>query len=103
MFNQGITLLRVFRITKQHLELQCRMVATTRFLVQPTAIVNQTWLLRTRVPYKHYTLTTQNFYFQRTNFQGGVFHAKAMVTWVQTQFQILLGYLQHLLLVLVQE
>jgi hypothetical protein len=34
---------------------------TTRFLVQPTAIVNQTRLLYTRVPYKHYTLTTQNF------------------------------------------
>jgi hypothetical protein len=41
MFNQGSTLTRVFRITKQHLELQYRLVAMTRFLVQLTAIVDQ--------------------------------------------------------------
>jgi hypothetical protein len=31
---------------------------TKKLLVQPTAIVNQTRLLYTRVSYKHYTLTT---------------------------------------------
>jgi hypothetical protein len=31
----------VFRITKQHLELQGRLAAMTRFLVQLTAIVDQ--------------------------------------------------------------
>jgi hypothetical protein len=31
---------------------------TTRFLVQPTAIVNQTRLFHTRVPFKYYTHTT---------------------------------------------
>jgi hypothetical protein len=104
MFNSGITLMRVFRITKQHLGIQCRLVATTRFLVQPTAIDNPTWLLRTRVPYKHYTLTTQNFYFQWTNFlRWDLPRWKSTVTRVQTQFQIHLKYLQHLLLLLVQE
>jgi hypothetical protein len=58
MFNPGITSMRVFRITKQHMELQCRLAATTRFLVQLTAKVNQKRLWFTRVPYKHYTLTT---------------------------------------------
>jgi hypothetical protein len=57
-FNPGITLMRVFRISKQHLELQCRLAATTRFLVQPTAIVNQMRLWYTRVHYEHYTLMT---------------------------------------------
>jgi hypothetical protein len=61
MFNPGITSMRVFRITKQHLELQFRLAAITRFLVQLTAIVNQKRLWYTRVPYKHYTLTTQNY------------------------------------------
>jgi hypothetical protein len=61
MFNPGITSLRGFQNYQQQLDLQCRLAATTRFLVQPTAIVNQTQLWYTRVPYKHYTLTTQNF------------------------------------------
>jgi hypothetical protein len=65
MFNPGITSTRVFRITKQHLEIQCRLAATTRFLVQLTTIVNQKWWWYTRVPYKHYTLTTQNFISHR--------------------------------------
>jgi hypothetical protein len=104
MFNQGITSMKVFRITEQHLEIPCRLAAMTRFLVQPTATDNPTWLLRTRVPYNYYTLTTQNFYFQWTNFQGWDFlHWKSTVTRVQTQFQIHPGYLQHLLLALVQE
>jgi hypothetical protein len=37
IFNPGITLMGVFRITKQHLELQCKLAAMTRFLVQPSA------------------------------------------------------------------
>jgi hypothetical protein len=32
-FNQGITSMRVFRITKQHLGIQCKLAATTGFLV----------------------------------------------------------------------
>jgi hypothetical protein len=70
MFNPGSTSMRVFRITKQHLELQGRLAAVTRFLIRPTALDNPTWLLRTRVPCNYYTLMTQNFYFQCTNFQG---------------------------------
>jgi hypothetical protein len=104
MFNQGSTLTRVFRITKQHLELQCRLAATTRFLIRPISIDNPTWLLRTRVPYNYYTLTSQSFYFQWTNFRGwDLPRWRTTVTRVHTQFQIHLGYPQHLLLALVQE
>jgi hypothetical protein len=60
-FDPGATLIMVFRITKQCLEIQCRLAATTRFLVQPTVIVNQKRLWYTRVPDNYYTLTTQNF------------------------------------------
>jgi hypothetical protein len=103
MFNQGSTSMRVFRITKQHLEIQCGLVAMSRFLVQPTTIVDQKWSWYTRIPYKT-ALSRLGFYSWWTNFRGWDLACwRTTVTRVQTQFQIHLGYPQHLLLALVQE
>jgi hypothetical protein len=51
---------------------------TKKLQVQPTAIVNQTRLLYTRVPYKHYTLTTQNFISIVPTSKGWVFYAEGL-------------------------
>jgi hypothetical protein len=69
MFNSGITLTRVFRITKQHLEIQCRLTATTRFLVRPIATVNQKRLWYPRVPYNT-ALLRFRILFPTYNFLG---------------------------------
>jgi hypothetical protein len=101
MFNQGITSMRVFRITEQHLELQCRLAATTRFLVRPIAIVNQKRLWYTRVPYNTALLRLRIFISHIQLPRVGSSTLRVMVIRVQILFPILLGHLQHLLLLLV--
>jgi hypothetical protein len=60
MFNQDITSTRGFLELPTMFGITMQTSRTKKLLAQPTAIVNQT-RLHTRVPYKYYTRTTQNF------------------------------------------
>jgi hypothetical protein len=51
MFNQGSTSIESFQNYQQHLGLQGRLAAMTRFLVQLTAITDQKWSGYTRIPH----------------------------------------------------
>jgi hypothetical protein len=77
MFNQGITSIESFQNYQQHLGLQGRLAAMTRFLVQLTAIADQSGhgtlgFLTTLHSYD------SELYSQRTNFRGGILHAEGL-------------------------
>jgi hypothetical protein len=72
MFNQGITSIESFQNYQQHLGLQGRLAAMTRFLVQLTAIADQSG---------HGTLgflTTLDFIPDGPSSKGGVFHSESL-------------------------
>jgi hypothetical protein len=72
MFNQGSTSIESFQNYQQHLGLQGRLAAMTRFLVQSAAIVDQSG---------HGTLgflTTLDFIPDGPSSKRGVFHSESL-------------------------